>query len=60
MVLSQLVITIYQLEGDKYTYIVRTKPSLLLDGTKCPEVKAVVEEFENRINKSIKLNVKII
>jgi hypothetical protein len=48
------VITVYQLEGDKYTYIVRTKPSLLLDGTKYPEAKAAVEELENRIDKSIK------
>jgi uncharacterized protein (DUF302 family) len=54
MVLSPFVITVYQLEGDKYTYIVRTKPSLLLDGTKYPEAKAAVEELENRIDKSIK------
>jgi len=54
MVLSPFVITVYQLEDDKYTYIVRTKPSLLLDGTKYPEAKAAVEELENRIDKSIK------
>lgn len=54
MVLSPLVITIYQLEGDDKTYIVRTKPSLLLEGTKYPEVKAAVEELENRIDQSIK------
>lgn len=54
MVISPLVITIYQLEGDSYTYIVRTKPSLLLDGTKYPEAKKAVEELESRIEKSIK------
>ncbi|MGC9006676.1 MAG: hypothetical protein ACP5JX_03780 [Sulfurihydrogenibium sp.] len=54
IVISPLVITIYQLEGDDKTYIVRTKPSLLLDGTKYPEAKAAVEELENRIDKAIK------
>ncbi len=54
MVISPVVITVYQLEGDKYTYIVRTKPSLLLDGTKYPEAKKAVEELESRIEKSIK------
>lgn len=54
MVLSPLVITIYQLEGDDNTYIVRTKPSILLDGTKYPEAKAAIEELESRIDKAIK------
>jgi uncharacterized protein (DUF302 family) len=54
MVLSPLVITIYQLEGDEKTYIVRTKPSLLLDGTKYPQAKEAVEELENRIDQAIK------
>lgn len=54
MVISPLVITIYQYEGDDKTYIVRTKPSLLLDGTKYPEAKKAVEELENRIDKAIK------
>ncbi|MEZ0323694.1 MAG: hypothetical protein ABWJ98_05230 [Hydrogenothermaceae bacterium] len=54
MVLSPLVITIYQYEGDNKTYIVRTKPSLLLDGTKYPEAKKAVEELEDRIDQAIK------
>ncbi|MCX7760169.1 MAG: hypothetical protein N2Z81_03190 [Hydrogenothermaceae bacterium] len=54
MVISPLVITIYQYEGDDKTYIVRTKPSLLLDGTKYPEAKKAVEELEDRIDKAIK------
>lgn len=54
MVISPLVITVYQYEGDDKTYIVRTKPSLLLDGTKYPEAKKAVEELENRIDRAIK------
>lgn len=54
MVISPLVITVYQYEGDEKTYIVRTKPSLLLDGTKYPEAKKAIEELENRIDKAIK------
>lgn len=54
MALSPLVITIYQYEGDEKTYIVRTRPSLLLDGTKYPEAKKALEELEERIDKSIK------
>ncbi len=53
MVLSPFIISIYQLEDDDYTYIVRTKPSLLLEGTKYPKVKKAVEELENRIDEAI-------
>jgi hypothetical protein len=54
LALSPLVITVYQKEGDDYSYIVRTKPSILLDGTKYPEVKKAVEELEQRIDQAIK------
>ncbi len=53
MVLSPFIITIYQLEDDDYTYIVRTKPSLLLEGTKYPKVKKAVEQLESRIDEAI-------
>ncbi len=53
VVLSPFVITIYQREDDDYTYIVRTKPSILLDGTKYPEAKKAVEELESRIDQAI-------
>ncbi|ACN99586.1 hypothetical protein [Sulfurihydrogenibium azorense] len=52
--LSPFVITIYQYEGDDKTYIVRTRPSLLLDGTKYPQAKEAVEELEKRIDNAIK------
>ncbi|MCX7738133.1 MAG: hypothetical protein N2Z80_01765 [Hydrogenothermaceae bacterium] len=54
MALSPLVITVYQYEGDDKTYIVRTRPSLLLDKTKYPDAKKAIEELENRIDKAIK------
>lgn len=54
MVISPLVITVYQYEGDDKTYIVRTKPSLLLEGTANPEVKKAVEELEEKIDKAIR------
>jgi len=54
MVLSPFVITVYQRDGDEYSYIIRTKPSILVDGTKYPEVKKAVEEFEARVDKAIK------
>lgn len=54
MVISPLVITIYQYENDNKTYIVRTKPSLLLQSSKNPAVIEAVEELENRIDKAIK------
>jgi predicted RecB family endonuclease len=53
MVLSPLVITVYQVEDDDYTYIVRTKASMLLEGTKYPKVKKAVEELESRIDQAI-------
>jgi len=53
VVLSPWVITVYQKEDDDYTYIVRTKSSLLLDGTKYPEAKKAVEELESRIDQAI-------
>ncbi len=53
MVLSPFIISIYQLEDDDYTYIVRTKPSLLLEGTKYPKVKKAVEQLESRIDEAI-------
>ncbi len=54
LVLSPIVITVYQQEDDDYTYIVRPKVSILLDGTKYPQVKKAVEELEARIDKAIK------
>lgn len=54
LVLSPIVITVYQQEDDDYTYIVRPKVSILLDGTKYPQVKKAVEELESRIDKAIK------
>jgi len=54
MVLSPWVITVYQYEDDDYTYIVRTKSHILLNGTKYLEVKKAVEELENRIDNAIK------
>ena len=53
LVLSPWVITIYQREDDDFTYIVRTKSSILLDGTKYPEAKKAVEELESRIDQAI-------
>ena len=53
MVLSPFIITIYQLEDDDYSYIVRTKPSLLLEGTKYPKVKKAIEQLESRIDEAI-------
>lgn len=53
MVLSPWVISIYQYEDDDYTYIVRTKSSTLLNGTKYPQVKKAVEELEKRIDAAI-------
>ncbi|RMD46716.1 MAG: hypothetical protein D6831_01285, partial [Aquificota bacterium] len=50
MVLSPWVISVYQYEDDDYTYIVRTKSHILLNGTKYKEVKKAVEEIENRID----------
>ncbi len=54
LVLSPIVITVYQREDDDFTYIVRPKVSILLDGTKYPKVKKAVEELESRIDKAIK------
>ncbi len=53
MVLSPMVITVYQVEDDDYTYVVRTKSSMLLEGTKYPKVKKAVEELESRIDQAI-------
>ncbi len=53
IVLSPWVITVYQREDDDFTYIVRTKASILLDGTKYPETKKAVEELESRIDQAI-------
>ena len=54
MVLSPWVISVYQYEDDDYTYIVRTKSHILLEGTKYKKVKEAVEELENRIDQAIK------
>ncbi|NPA52832.1 MAG: hypothetical protein GXO22_08045 [Aquificae bacterium] len=54
LVISPMVITVYQVEDDDYTYIVRAKVSMLLDGTKYPKVKKAVEELEKRIDTAIK------
>jgi len=54
LVISPMVITVYQIEDDDYTYIVRPKTSMLLDGTKYPQVKKAVEELEKRIDEAIK------
>ena len=53
VVLSPWVISVYQREDDDFTYIVRTKASILLDGTKYPEAKKAVEELESRIDQAI-------
>ena len=53
IVLSPWVITVYQREDDDFSYIVRTKASILLDGTKYPEAKKAVEELESRIDSAI-------
>lgn len=53
IVLSPWVITVYQREDDDFTYIVRTKASILLDGTNYPKTKKAVEELENRIDQAI-------
>ncbi len=54
MVLSPWVISVYQYEDDDYTYIVRTKSHILLEGNKNPEVIKAVKELENRIDQAIK------
>ncbi len=54
LVLSPIVITVFQREDDDFTYIVRPKVSALLEGTKYPQVKKAVEELESRIDKAIK------
>ncbi len=54
MVLSPWVISVYQYEDDDYTYIVRTKSHILLEGTKYKKVKEAVEELESRIDQAIK------
>ncbi len=54
LVISPMVITVYQVEDDDYTYIVRARASMLLDGTKYPQVKKAVEELEKRIDTAIK------
>ena len=53
MVLSPWVITIYQYEDDDYSYIVRTKASMLLKGSAHPEVIKAVKELESRIDAAI-------
>jgi len=53
IVLSPWVITVYQKEDDDFTYIVRTKASILLEGTKYPQAKKAVEELESRIDQAI-------
>ena len=54
MVLSPWVISVYQYEDDDYTYIVRNKSHILLEGTKYKKVKEAVEELESRIDQAIK------
>ncbi|WP_457625192.1 hypothetical protein [Persephonella sp.] len=53
MVLSPWVITVYQYEDDDYSYIVRTKSSMLLEGSVHPEVLKAVKELESRIDAAI-------
>ncbi len=54
LVLSPWVITVYQYQDDDYTYIVRTKSHILLNGTKNKKVQEAVKELESRIDAAIK------